>query len=153
MRNRLGRVVNERSTGKHDADLLPARRGNKCRYWVLGTRYVEQTGDVSSVRNDPALTTAHRSTGSQTEKAIADRKSQLIDRFAKRIETLRGKDPRGISGWFEQTFHFPATPVRRDGRSQGLCFQDCLVGPLQSGACYGVDARGLAFIDTHWVRT
>ena len=64
MRNRLGRVVDERPVGKHNADLLPPRGGNKCRYGVLGTRYVEQTGEVSSLRNDPALPTTHRSTGS-----------------------------------------------------------------------------------------
>jgi hypothetical protein len=31
---------------------------------VLGTGYIEQTGEVSSLRNDPALPTTHRSTGS-----------------------------------------------------------------------------------------
>ena len=38
MRNCLGRVVNERSAGKHNADLLPAWGRNECRYGVLGTR-------------------------------------------------------------------------------------------------------------------
>jgi hypothetical protein len=63
MRNRLGRVVDERPVGKYNADLLPPRGGNKCRYGMLGTRYVEQTGEVSSLRNDPAFPTTHRSTG------------------------------------------------------------------------------------------
>ena len=59
MRNRLGRVVHERPTGKQNADLLPARGWDECRYGVLGTRYVKQTSDVSSVpkpsapRNSP----------------------------------------------------------------------------------------------------
>ena len=43
------------------------------RVWVLGTRHVKQTGDISSVRNDPALPTAYHSTGSEAEEAIADR--------------------------------------------------------------------------------
>ena len=64
MRNRLGGVANERPARKHNADLLPPWGGNKCRYGVLGTRYIEQTGDVSSLRNDPALPTTYRSTGS-----------------------------------------------------------------------------------------
>jgi hypothetical protein len=64
MRNRLGRVVYERPVGEHNADLLPPRGGNKSRYGVLGTRYVEQTGEVSSLRNDPALPTTYRATGS-----------------------------------------------------------------------------------------
>jgi hypothetical protein len=64
MRNRLGRVVYERPVGEHNADLLPPRGGNKCRYGMLGTRYVEQTGEVSSLWNDPALPTTHRSTSS-----------------------------------------------------------------------------------------
>ena len=64
MRNRLGGVADERLAPKHNAELLPPRGGNKCRYGVLGTRYVEHTGDVSSVRNVPALPTTYRSTGS-----------------------------------------------------------------------------------------
>ena len=64
MRNRLGRVTDERPAPKHNAKLLPPRGGNKCRYGLLGTRYVEHTGDVSSVRNAPALPTTYRSTGS-----------------------------------------------------------------------------------------
>jgi hypothetical protein len=64
MRNRLSRVADERPVGKHNADLLPPRGGNKCGYGVLAIRYVEQTGEVGSVRNDPALPTTHRSTGS-----------------------------------------------------------------------------------------
>ena len=64
MRNRLGGVADEWLAPKHNAELLPPRGGNKCRYGVLGTRYVEHTGDVSSVRNVPALPTTYRSTGS-----------------------------------------------------------------------------------------
>ena len=67
MRIRLARVVDERPAGKHNFNLLPPRGWNKCRYGVFGTRYVEQTGDVSSVRNDPALPTTYRSTGAEPE--------------------------------------------------------------------------------------
>src|SRR6516164_10910515 len=102
MRHRLGGVVDYRPTGEHNPDLLPPCGGNKYRYGMLGIRYVEHTGNVSSVRNHPALPTTQHSTGSQPEKAIADRKSRLIDRFAKRIETLRGKHPSGISSRFKQ---------------------------------------------------
>ena len=132
MRNRLGRVVHERPTGKHNADLLPARGWDECRYGVLGTRYVKQTSDVSSVRNDPALPATQRSTGSQTEKAIADRKSQLIDRFAKRIEALRGKHPSGIRGRFEQAFHFPQSSDVATVEAKYCAFRDRFSAPLKS---------------------
>jgi hypothetical protein len=67
MRNRLGGVADERLTPKYNAELLPPRGGNKCRYGVLRTRHIEQTGHVSSVRNVPALPTTYRSTGSEPE--------------------------------------------------------------------------------------
>jgi hypothetical protein len=105
MRNCLGRVADERPVGKHDAELLPPRAWDKRRYRVLGTRHVEQTGDISSVRNDPALPTAYHPTGSEPEEAIADRKSRLIDCFSKRIESFRGKHPGEIRSRFEQAFH------------------------------------------------
>ena len=101
MRNCLGRVADEGPIGKYDAKLLPPRGWDKRRYGVLKARHVEQTGDISSMRNDQALPAAYHSTGSEPEEAIADRKSRLIDCFSKRIETFRGKHPGEIRSRFE----------------------------------------------------
>ena len=144
MRGGFSRVVNERPATRHDADLQPAGGGNKPRYGVLGGQVCRKDRQHKVGADYPALTrlTARPPRRPRKPLLIEKRDTYIASRSGSKPSSVKTHAESGVGSSKLSIFH---TPVRRDDRSQVLCFQDCLVGPLQSGACYEVDARGIAF--------